>query len=226
MVDRPQYVRAACDPDQPHQHATSDARTQIESVMGKHEVGYARIEKDYYPTPGWVVDALSEHVDLVGKVIWEPCTGNGQMAKALLSAGAKRVFTSDIVRRDYSLDAVMDFLSPQSPKLPHFHAIITNSPFGPRNTTAVRFIERGLERIGCGQSLALLLPVDFASAKTRAHLFGDCPHFVAKIELTRRIIWFDGPDAAPKENHAWFLWTRSFLRGQRPVILHAPKEAA
>jgi hypothetical protein len=34
--------------------------------MGKHETGYARVERDLYPTPHRVVSALAEHVDLRG----------------------------------------------------------------------------------------------------------------------------------------------------------------
>jgi hypothetical protein len=30
--------------------------------MGKHENGYARVERDNYPTPAWCVRALAEHV--------------------------------------------------------------------------------------------------------------------------------------------------------------------
>jgi hypothetical protein len=40
--------------------------------MAKHEAGYARVERDFYPTPPWVVsDALAEHVDLRGLIVWE-----------------------------------------------------------------------------------------------------------------------------------------------------------
>jgi hypothetical protein len=72
----------------------------------------------------------------------------------------------------------------------------------------------------------LLLPCDFDSAKTRASYFGDSPHFVGKIVLRQRIVWFkrdDGERENPKENSAWFLWGRSLLRIHRPpIILYAP----
>jgi hypothetical protein len=76
--------------------------------------------------------------------------------------------------------------------------------------------------------LALLLPCDFDSAKTRARYFRDCPHFIGKIILTKRVVWFqrsDGIREAPKENSAWFLWRRCVLRVRRsPVILYAPTD--
>jgi hypothetical protein len=84
--------------------------------MGKHETSYPRVERDHYPTPSWVVDALAEHVELVGKVVWECATGAGQMAEALKAAGAT-VYATDIARCGYPLDEVIDFLSTRNPKL-------------------------------------------------------------------------------------------------------------
>jgi hypothetical protein len=34
--------------------------------MGKHEIGYARVERDLYPTPAWITEALLVHVELAG----------------------------------------------------------------------------------------------------------------------------------------------------------------
>jgi hypothetical protein len=197
--------------------------------MGKHETGYARVARDLYPTPSWVIAALAEHLELRGLTVWEPTCGDGRMDVALRSAGAACVYASDIVDYGSGQDEVLDFLSAQNPKLERFDAIVTNPPFGPGGTLATAFIEVGLRRLGPNGLLALLLPADFDSAKTRARIFGDHPWFAAKIALTRRIVWFerdDGIREAPKENHAWFLWQRSPLRARRgPVILYAPAAA-
>jgi hypothetical protein len=194
--------------------------------MGKHEKGYARVERDLYPTPRWVIEALAEHVDLTGRVIWEFAAGKGQMAEALKAVGAARVYCTDITDYGYPLDEIFDFTSTQEPKLGGDHDLITNSPFGPRGKLAEAFIEAGLRRQPRGGILALLLPIDFDSAKTRSHLFADCPHFIAKIVLRKRINWFerkDGKREAPKENHCWCRWQRSLLRIHRtPVILYSP----
>jgi hypothetical protein len=198
--------------------------------MAKHEAGYARVERDFYPTPPWVVsDALAEHVDLRGLIVWEPACGDGRMAEALRLQGCARVYTSDIVDRGTGQDEVLDFLSAQMPNLERPpDAIITNPPFGQGGRLATAFIDVGLTRIRRhGGLLALLLPIDFHSAKTRARYFGDCPDFVAKIVLRKRIVWFqrdDGVLEAPKENSAWFLWQRSLLRTHHPpIILYAPE---
>jgi hypothetical protein len=46
--------------------------------VGKHEIGFARIERDFYPTPSWVVEALAEHVDLAGMRVWECADDDGR----------------------------------------------------------------------------------------------------------------------------------------------------
>ena len=197
--------------------------------MGKHETGYARVERDLYPTPSWVIAALAEHVDLRGLTVWEPACGDGRMVEALRAVGCARVYATDIVDRG-GQDEVLDFLSVQIPKLADFNLIATNPPFGQGGRLATAFIEAGLRRLPMGGALALLLPCDFDSAKTRARHFGDRLHFVGKIVLTRRVVWFqrsDGIREAPKENSAWFLWQRSPLRFRRsPVILYAPASDA
>ena len=194
--------------------------------MGKHGTEYARVERDLYPTPAWVVGALAEHVELRGLTVWEPACGDGRMAEALRAAGCARVYASDIVGRGNGQDEVLDFLSAQIPKLADFNLITTNPAFGKGGRTAMAFIEAGLRRLPIGATLTLLLPCDFDSGKTRPRYFGDCPDFVGKIVLRRRVKWFEHPDKpnmTPKENSAWYLWQRSPLRVARsPIILYAP----
>jgi predicted RNA methylase len=188
--------------------------------MGKHENGYARVERDGYPTPSWCARALAEHVRLEGLRIWEPAAGSGHLARGLESAGA-RVFASDVDAHP-GLDAQFDFLMAGLPAgLRQYDGCVTNPPWGQGNRLAVAFIESGLHRIASnGGFLALLLPTDFDSARTRLHLFHDA-RFVARISLTSRPVWFertDGMKAAPKENCAWFVWQRQVLRSPPPPI--------
>lgn len=198
--------------------------------MGKHETRYARIERDLYPTPAWLIAALAEHVDFRNLFVWECVCGDGRISEALKLAGCARVYSTDIAEYGYAgQDEILDFLAGPEPKLPSRFpdGIITNPPFGKRGKLAEAFIEAGLRHIAAGNArfLALLLPNDFDSAKTRRRFFGDCPDFTGKITLTRRVIWFEQPDtpANPKENSAWFLWARDALRArQRPIILYSP----
>jgi hypothetical protein len=192
--------------------------------MGKHETGYSVAPLYCYPTKqSHPIDALAHHLPLRGTNVWECASAYSDMARDLRRHEAT-VYTSDIVDYGAGQDAVIDFLSGQEPPF-DFDLIITNPPGGPRNTTAVKFIERGLEHVAqrCA-TLALLLPADFDSARTRRHLFVDCPFFSSTIVLTRRIVWFerqDGKREAPKENHRWFVWRPDPERP--PVHLYDPE---
>jgi hypothetical protein len=88
--------------------------------MGKHETGYARVERDLYPSPHWVAAALAEHVDLRGRGLtaWECACGDGRMAEPLRRAGCAHVHTSDIVDCAAEQNEVLDFLSAQMPPWP------------------------------------------------------------------------------------------------------------
>ena len=73
--------------------------------MGKHETGYARVERDLYPTPAWVIAALAEHLELRGLTVWEPACGDGRMVEALRAAGSAHVYGSDVIDRRGGQDA-------------------------------------------------------------------------------------------------------------------------
>ena len=162
---------------------------------------------------------LAEHVNLASRRVWECACGDGRMAQALKAAGAL-VYSSDVVDRGYC-DELLDFTSEQQPKI-NFDDIVTNPPFGSRGKLAESFIASGLRRIPNDGLLALLLPNDFDSAKTRQQFFGDCACFAGKLVLTERVVWFersDGKKERPKENTAWFLWRSRTT--QRPTLAYA-----
>jgi hypothetical protein len=191
--------------------------------MGKHETGFARVERDFYPTPSWVTEALGEHVDLAGKRVWEPACGDGRMSEVLKALGAS-VFSSDVEDRGYSgTDALLDFLVARPPQ--RFDGIVTNPPYGLRAKLAEKFIQTGLRHIADGGFLALLLSIDFDSATRRPRFFADCPAFTGKIVLTERVVWYANPDPRrenPKENTAWFIWSSPApLRVRQPVIMYS-----
>jgi hypothetical protein len=197
--------------------------------MGKHEIGYARVERDLYPTrEPWVTQALLQHFPIRGLSVWEMASGEGHMAEVLKAAGPSGVYCSDIIERGYPLDQTVDFTTAILLNL-SFDAYITNPPFGPRGRLAERFIAVGIERIRFGGFLALLLPADFDSAARRRKYFAQCPLFAAKIVLTTRIVWFerhDGEREAPKENHSWYLWDRAHTGAPRIIYAANPARRA
>jgi hypothetical protein len=188
--------------------------------MGKHG-SMERVERDFYPTPSWVIEALAEHVEIAGKRIWEPAAGDGRMVEALKALGAASVYASDIADYGYPESRRLDFLTAARAPAP-IDLITTNAPYGVHGTLAVEFAETGLRLIAGDAVLALLLAIDFDSGVTRRHLFADCPAFLGKIVLLDRVVWYANPDPLkenPKENCAWYLWTRAPHDGAR--ILYA-----
>lgn len=172
--------------------------------MSQRNSGYARVERDAYQTPAWVTGVLADW--LVTNVVrlpwrytvWEPAAGEGQMVQELRRHQLK-VRATDIEPHDDALR--FDFLAGGMLAEP-FDAIITNPPY----KHADDFVRRALETTKPLGLVAMLLKVDFDSAKTRADLFAECDHYRAKIVLTDRIQWFQHATSSPSENHAWFIW--------------------
>jgi hypothetical protein len=174
--------------------------------MAQRKSGYERKDRDLYETPEWVTQALQPHIPArVARHIWEPACASGKMARVLQAS-----WCSDLVTTYGQADT--DFLEQE--RVPaDCLAIITNPPF---NRAAEKFIRHGLTLLNnhyAGNDadapfMAMLLPVDFDSAKTRRDMFADCPHFSRKLVLTSRIVWFERDDGTdnPSANHAWFIW--------------------
>lgn len=177
--------------------------------MSQRDSGYERKALDLYETPPWVTAALVPHLgsDLH---VWEPAAGSGRMVLALADAGYL-VEASDIA-------GGRDFL--QTGEIFNCDVIVTNPPY----TLAREFIDHALRimRPAMGR-VAMLLRTDFDHAKTRQHLFGDCDQFSKKLVLTKRIVWFDGPGAAPSFNHAWYIWDWKHIGP--PTLAYGPKDA-
>lgn len=162
--------------------------------MSQRNSGYERKPLDLYETPEWVTECLLPHIPRSVDQIWEPACGSGRMMRVL--AKHCRVKGSDVHHgHDFLLDwRGVDSVRPQ--------AIITNPPYN----LATEFVENALRLTENGHGfVAMLLRTDFDHAKTRRHLFADCPAFAKKLVLTRRIVWFEG-GKSPSFNHAWFIW--------------------
>jgi hypothetical protein len=181
--------------------------------VSQRKSGHARQEADHYPTPAWVTEAIIPHLPIEPwSLVWEPAVGAGQMATVLAARLPAIVVGSDI--RDGN-----DFLKLPAP--PGCTAIVTNPPYN----QATEFVDRALRLMEpVGGTVAMLLRSDFAHAKTRQYLFRDCPAFQKKVELLKRITWFQQPPGAkgksPSENHAWFIW--NWKNEAAPTLGFAP----
>lgn len=187
--------------------------------MSRRDSGYERQERELYETPEWVTRALLPHLPAIS-IAWDPACASGKILTVLGDAGIY-VHGSDIhTGRDFTKAGLV----------PYVDCIITNPPF----SLAQAFIERALAIMWPAGVVAMLLSVDFDSAKTRKHLFDEHPAFCKTVVLTKRIKWFEGPvtckrcngagfnfaissrckacngrghkNQGPSENHAWFVW--------------------
>ena len=174
--------------------------------MSQRYSGYSRKPNDSYQTPEWATRAVLPHLPPVRGTVWEPACGGGQMAEALRNAGF------EVMATDLSEGFDFLFLPPPGP----FCGIITNPPFA----LGQQFIERALDLVPADGFVALLARIDYDSAKTRRHLFADCPLFAKKLVLLRRIRWIAGSVGSPSFNHCWLIWDRQH-RGP-PAIAYGP----
>lgn len=165
-------------------------------------LGYERIEGDYYPTPPWCTEALLRNFDFGEDTrVWEPACGEGHMAKVI----SKRydVVATDLYDRGYGKTGI-DFLNSEC--LPEgADVIITNPPY----LLAEEFITHALELTRpVGGCVAMLLRNEYDCASSREYLFKD-PSFSMKLVLTKRPKWIAGSTGSPRHNYAWFVWDTS-----------------
>ena len=161
--------------------------------MSQRVSGYARKPDEAYDTPAWCAAVVAKRLTRNIETIWEPAPGKGQLSRALRAIGYDVVETRE------------DFFTIANP--PRCDAIVTNPPFGLRGETAAMFARKAISMEGV-TSVALLLRVDYDSAKSRIDLFRDCEMFAGKVIMLDRIKWFPGP-SGPSDNHAWYIWNRN-----------------
>lgn len=188
--------------------------------MSQRDSGYERRERDLYETPEWATAALLPHLPKCAW-LWEPACGSGKMARVL--APNTILKCSDIEPTMEGAER-FDFLS-TSPKMIVSDAprggIVTNPPY----EFALEFCEHALRFTERSSGVvAMLLRTDFDHAKSRSHLFRDCPAFAKKVVLTKRIMWFEPEPGAkgksPSFNHAWFIW--DWKHEGAPTLAYGP----
>jgi hypothetical protein len=174
----------------------------------ERNLGYERQEKDFYPTPDWPTEALLRQPEvLLPNGIWEPCCGNGSMARVLEDHG-HRVVATDLFDRGYG-EGGRDFL--MESRLPDgVTAIVTNPPYG---RGLYRFVDHALELTRpVGGMVALLVNIQWQTGAENSKRLR-IPAFDASVFLTKRIVWFPGNDGRPakqpQENHCWLVWDHS-----------------
>lgn len=165
---------------------------------GLPNVARGRKERDWYPTPDEVTRALTKELPIAGINVWEPCVGDGAMARVLTEAGAN-VYGSDI---HPLCDAdTLDFF--EATEMPFdFEVLITNPPF----KDAERFIRHAWLRLQ-PLSMAMVLKSTYWHSLRRQKLWAECQP-AAIYPLTWR------PDferlGRPTMEMMWCYWQRGW----------------
>jgi hypothetical protein len=147
---------------------------------------YERLPRDFYPTPAWATECLTDTVPLRG-IIWEPCAGQGLMAKTIADAGY-RVVASDVVAYDNSVFPVLTSIDALEAALPAgVHAIVTNPPYG--RLLVPRLVTRWLDLLQpVNGQLCLLLNARWSEGKTDGQdLTTRHPAYAGKVKMLERI---------------------------------------
>ena len=179
---------------------------------------YPRLERDHYATPRAPVASLLNVVKF-NRRLCDPCCGNGCMMKVFEEFGYKScgfdimpwnaLPKGDFLNDPFRYNANDTWGAPPD--------IVTNPPYGTQCRLALKFIERALSitSVWSGK-VAMLLPVEFDSGKTRVHVLRDCTAYKHKVVLLDRVKWFN--DESGSLNHAWFVW--DWTNRNKPTLIY------
>ena len=170
-----------------------------------------RAAHDFYPTPPEVTIALMDFLRLPKFAhVWEPASGEGDMAQALVSLGYC-VEISDIMMGDQ-----FDFLKMEMPEYTHW--IITNPPF----SQSEQFIRRAAE---FGIPFAFLLKAQYWHAEKRRKLYEEItPSYILPLTWRPDFLFKQQSGGAPLMDMAWNVWDLRSRGAAQYIPIGRPKE--
>ena len=196
------------------------------NVRPIHISGFSRQANDFYSTPDWVTSCLLRHVTLRGPV-WEPCCGDGAIAR-VIESGGHRVVATDLADYGYGAAGVDFFACRELPA--GCRALVTNPPYGDgggRTATVslamLRFVRHGLDLTEkANGQLALLVRFQWIAGKRASALLSSGP-LDKVIALTKRIRWFDRGALTNngQHHHCWIVFDFQRDRAKPPSLLFA-----
>jgi hypothetical protein len=174
-------------------------------MLNRH-LEFPRQPQDFYATPAWVTEALLRYWVLRSGGIWEPCCGNGAIARVLVTH-EHHVVATDLEDRGYGeggRDFMLETCLPDG-----VTAIVTNPPYG---DGLFDFVVHALELLRpVGGTLALLVNHQWGAGQEASKLCQPTmPEHVATVVLADRINWSSGIGAPTtnrgNHNHCWLVW--------------------
>ncbi len=194
-----------------------------------HISGYDRQAEDFYSTPEWVTRCLLRQIALRGPV-WEPCCGDGAIARVIGEAGLEVVAT-DLADYGFGTPGV-DFLACREFP-PGCRALVTNPPYGDggparkgsnASLAMLRFVRHAIDLTEKARGqLALLVRFQWIAGKRAAGLISSAP-LDTVVALTKRIQWFDRGELTTtgQHHHCWIVFDyRRDLLSPPPRIVFA-----
>jgi hypothetical protein len=175
-----------------------------------------RHEDDFYATPPSSVEALLANYDIKGESFYEPCVGQGHIAKVLkMHFPNAKHYASDLVYRGYGIGGI-DFLKDdvlnKVLKGKKVDWIITNPPF----KYAMEFVDRSLKLTNIG--VAMFLKIQFLEGVNRKNWFIQSPLKYVYVFSKRQNPMKDGLEYNPQTGKkwsstmcfCWFVWEQGY----------------
>lgn len=188
---------------------TGNYNSTIKTIGAHNGIEDPREENDYYATDPIAIDKLLE-VENPSHFIWECAVGNGHLSRRLIEKGFS-VYSTDLVKRDFELDGVFDFL--KSEKILFETDILTNPPY----KYAKEFVLKALDLISESHKVFMFLKLTFLEGKTRfKELFSKYPPKKIYVFSERIMCAKNGDFDSFKTSggsavaYAWYVWEKGW----------------
>lgn len=170
--------------------------------MGKRS-NFARVERDFYPTPREAVLPLLPHLPDGEFIYYEPCVGDGALWRHLSALTVSYARGCDIELRGNLSEKLfhqMDALSLESSDLKGCDFIITNPPWDRK------VLHPMIEKFSAFCPTWLLFDADWMHTKQSARY----TPWLRKVVSVGRVKWIPDSKMTGKDNAAWYLFDQHF----------------
>lgn len=165
-----------------------------------------REENDFYATHPKAIPPLMDFLGWQegGKLILEPCCGEGHLS-IMLEAFGHRVISTDLINRGYGLGDI-DFLKDHYTQEFDYDAVVTNPPF----KYAQEFVEKSLK---LAPLVCMFLKLSFLESRKRVKFFSENPPSNVCVFIDRIPCSKNGNFYKNESNpicYSWFIWKRGY----------------
>lgn len=188
----------------------------LNTIMGaRNNAQNDRQKEDFYATDPNTVDLFLNQIEKddveLSHNIWECCCGMNHIVDVLRNKGYN-VFATDIIDRNNSCDAIIDFLNIEIQDKNDLD-ILTNPPYKLQE----QFVKHGLEQLRDGNKLILYLKIQFLEGiKRYDEIFSKIPPKYVYVHSSRQNIARDGDFETYGKGKAnticfiWCIWEKGF----------------